>query len=143
MLRSRLEVSEPGLCWAGSSISREWHGLEKARLEMGTKQLGNWGNRPSRRPGVGKRPSAPRHSVLQPGGVESGGLGEAGRETQVQVLAQTKPTGVMEVHSQDQGGTAYLKGPVKPSPSEECFISFQRLLIDTLLFVGCVPLSCQ
>lgn len=75
--------------------------------------------------------------------MESGGLGEAGRETQVQVLAQTKPTGVMEVHSQDQGGIADLKGPVKPSPSEECFISSQRLLIDTLLFVGCVPLSCQ
>ena len=36
-----LEVSEPGLCWTGGGVASEWHGLEKARQEVGAGQLWN------------------------------------------------------------------------------------------------------
>lgn len=34
-----LEVSEPRLCWTGGGVASEWHGLEKARQEVGAGQL--------------------------------------------------------------------------------------------------------
>ena len=37
-----LEVSEPGLCWTGGGVASEWHGLEKARQEVGAGQLWNY-----------------------------------------------------------------------------------------------------
>lgn len=67
-LRNSLEASEPGvlLDWGRYFQGMAWMG-KKPRLEMGAKQLGSWGDRPSRRPGVGTRPCAPRQSALQPG----------------------------------------------------------------------------
>lgn len=110
--RSRLEVSDPGLCWTGDRISREWQGLKKAKAGYGgkaTRELGQWAKQQARswQKAVCSQAISTAAQL-----VESGGLGETGRETEVWVLAQTKPTRIMEVHSQDRGGSADLKGQV-------------------------------
>lgn len=55
-----LQGSEPGLCWNGHRVAREWHWLERARLEVEAGQLGNWNSRPNRRLGVGWRACCPQ-----------------------------------------------------------------------------------
>lgn len=110
--------SDPGLCWTRYGVAREWHWLERARLEVEAGQLGNWDSRPKRKLGVGWRACCPQmmcgNQTVNRGGEGNRWSGEAGRESSDPGLGLGQ---VIKVHGGQwsiRRGTATPKDQVYP-----------------------------